>query len=297
MSYTPLDDLNRGNLRTVPSASEDEEQSHRSSSRRDNGTRSALAEPLTANGQASEDPFYVFREDLYRKLEHVDESLAEFLRIVHQTDTSVNTHELKEAKKKLKRSIKTAESTLKDVQMTVQVIENDRQKFQDISDGELYERRSLVHSSRDRLNKTKEEMASEAVKAKMLADERAKAIRRAGADSLGATNDTQRMNTSFIVDSQARTSLLMQHQDETLDELDAAVERVGNIAGNIHAEIGQQNKMLEEMDDDLANVEEELGMVMGKLGKFLQTRDRGQICIILGLTATALVLFLMLAYF
>ena len=209
----------------------------------------------------------------------------------------MNTHELKEAKKKLKRSMKTAESTLKDVQMTVQVIENDRQKFQNISDGELYERRSLVHSSRDRLNKTKEEMASEAVKAKMLADERAKALRRAGADSLGATNDTQRMNTSFIVDSQARTSLLMQHQDETLDELDAAVERVGNIAGHINAEIGQQNKMLEEMDDDLANVEEELGMVMGKLGKFLQTKDRGQICIILGLTATALVLFLLLVYF
>jgi len=193
--------------------------------------------------------------------------------------------------------MKTAESTLKDVQMTVQMIESDRQTFQHISDGELYERRSLVHSSKDRLNKTKEEMASEAVKAKMLADERAKALRRAGANSLGATNDTQRMNTSFIVDSQARTSLLMQHQDETLDELDAAVERVGHIAGNIHVEIGQQNKMLEEMDDDLANVEEELGMVMGKLGKFLQTKDRSQICIILGLTATALVLFLMLVYF
>jgi len=85
MSYTPLDDLNRGKLRTVPSASEDEEQSHRSSSRRDSGTRSALSEPLTSNGQADEDPFYVFREDLYRKLEHVDESLAEYLRIVHQT--------------------------------------------------------------------------------------------------------------------------------------------------------------------------------------------------------------------
>ena len=84
MSYTPLDDLNRGGLRTVPSASEDEEQSHRSSSRLDSGTRSALSEPLTA-AAASEDPFYVFREDLYRKLEHVDESLAEYLRIIHQT--------------------------------------------------------------------------------------------------------------------------------------------------------------------------------------------------------------------
>lgn len=192
--------------------------------------------------------------------------------------------------------MKNAESTLKDVQMTVQVIENDRQKFREISDAELYERRSLVHSSKDRLTKTKEEMSSQAVKAKMLADERAKAIRRAGADSLGATNDTQRMNTAFIVDSQARTSLLMQHQDETLDELDAAVTRVGNIAGHIHEEIGQQNKMLDDMEEDLATAEEELGMVMGKLGKFLQTKDRKEICIILGLTVTAIFLFLMLVY-
>lgn len=155
--------------------------------------------------------------------------------------------------------MKNAESTLKDVQMTVQVIENDRAKFQNITDNELYERRNLVHSSKDRLVKTKEEMNSPAVKAKTLADERAKALRRAGADSLGATNDTQRMNTAFIVDSQARTSLLMQHQDETLDDLDAAVTRVGNIAGHISEEIGQQNKMLDEMEDDLANVEEELG--------------------------------------
>lgn len=193
--------------------------------------------------------------------------------------------------------MKNAESTLKDVQMTVQVIENDRQKFREISDAELYERRSLVHSSKDRLTKTKEEMSSEAIKAKMLADERAKAIRRAGADSLGATNDTQRMNTAFIVDSQARTSLLMQHQDETLDELDAAVTRVGNIAGHINEEIGQQNKMLDDMEEDLATAEEELGMVMGKLGKFLQTKDRKEICIILGLTVTALLLFLILVYF
>jgi len=31
------------------------------------------------------DPYYVFRDDLLRKLELVDESMAEFLRVVHQT--------------------------------------------------------------------------------------------------------------------------------------------------------------------------------------------------------------------
>lgn len=48
-----------------------------------------LSEPLTqgasGSSQSPDDPFYLFRSDLYRKLEAVDESLAEFLRVVHQT--------------------------------------------------------------------------------------------------------------------------------------------------------------------------------------------------------------------
>jgi hypothetical protein len=48
-----------------------------------------LKRPLTSpdleSGGHDDDPFYVFREDLYRKLDLVDESLQEYLRIVYQT--------------------------------------------------------------------------------------------------------------------------------------------------------------------------------------------------------------------
>jgi hypothetical protein len=47
-----------------------------------------LSEPLTSgdnHGTGQDDPYYVFRSDLYRKLESVDESLAEYLRVIHQT--------------------------------------------------------------------------------------------------------------------------------------------------------------------------------------------------------------------
>ena len=44
-----------------------------------------LKEPLTGAMHHDDDPFYVFREDLYRKLDLVDDGLAEFLRLVHQT--------------------------------------------------------------------------------------------------------------------------------------------------------------------------------------------------------------------
>lgn len=190
--------------------------------------------------------------------------------------------------------MKNAESTLKDVHMTVQVVEGDREKFSHIDDKELYERTALVHTSRDRLQRAKQDMQSEAVKAKLLQDERAIAARRA--NTMGAKTDAERENTALIVDSQARQSLLMQHQDETLDELDVAVTRVSEMAGNIGEEIGQQNKMLTEMEEDLTNVEEELGMVMGKLAKFLKTKDTWQLGTILCLMATTVILFFLVLY-
>jgi hypothetical protein len=57
---------------------------------------SELSEPLTANsitsvpvdeesGADPGDPYFVFRADLKKKLELVDESLAEYLRVVNET--------------------------------------------------------------------------------------------------------------------------------------------------------------------------------------------------------------------
>lgn len=70
---------------SLPYADADEMSSSISFSSSRKGPSSALSEPLRGNGDESEDPFFVFREDMNRKLELVDEGLAEYLRIVHQT--------------------------------------------------------------------------------------------------------------------------------------------------------------------------------------------------------------------
>lgn len=266
---------------------------------------SELSEPLTTSGSIVDeelgssvagDPYFVFRKDLQRKLELVDESLADFLRIVHETDTAVNTHEYKDSKRQLKRHIKNADSTLKDVQTTVQLVEAGRDKFPHIDDAQLFERQSLVRTSRERISKAKEEISSEGVKLKLLEDERNKAVRRSGDGLLGARTDAERKNTSFVLDNQAQTSMLMEQQDETLDELGNAVSRVGEMAEGISEEIQQQNKMLDQLDEDLTNVEEELGMVMGKLAKFLKTKDKWQLRTILTLSLIVFILFFLVLY-
>ena len=73
----------------------------------------------------------------------------------------MNVHEFKDSKKQLKRNLKNAESTLRDVLSTVQAVEKDRDKFAHIDDAQLYERKALVNTSKDRLIKAKEERRNE----------------------------------------------------------------------------------------------------------------------------------------
>lgn len=95
MSYAPLDDVSgmSKNASIIVHHENDDEDDARTLSLSSNGinnsstNRQALSEPLTngSHGHIFPDPFYVFREDLYRQLESVDDSLAEYLRVVYQT--------------------------------------------------------------------------------------------------------------------------------------------------------------------------------------------------------------------
>jgi hypothetical protein len=76
MQYTTLGDVESDGVMRIS-----EESSPLSrSTRNGHGPNPSLEQPLT-----EEDPFYVFREDLYRKLDLVEDGLTEYLRLVHQT--------------------------------------------------------------------------------------------------------------------------------------------------------------------------------------------------------------------
>jgi syntaxin 6 len=281
---------------------------------------------------AQDDPFFIFRGDLVKKLLVVEGQLDRYLEVVRTTvssystfaliwfinsthfdipmlktsyqDTATNTHEIKETKKLLKRHLKAAESTLSDLETTIRVVEKNRSKFPHISDVEVNSRRNFVSDSQARIQNSRDEMQSNEVKDKLLSDEKAKTARRKA-----LTNNSSKINKSTrqsLTDdlhleeegeaSRSETMLMMQQQDDTLDGLSSAVTRVSHMAGTIHEEIETQNKMLTELEDDLVDAEEQLGTVMGKLGKLLKTKNRCQIGLILILSLVVLVLFFLVLY-
>lgn len=210
----------------------------------------------------------------------------------------MNTQELKDTKKQLKRHIKNSESTLKDLQTTIHLVERQRVKFSLlITTEELMARKEFIVSSQSKIYQTKNAMNSSEVKQKIIEDERALACRRMslknnnGGDSNGMQEDEEN-----LVNQTANAHLILKQQDETLDELDDAVVRVGTMADTIHTEIKHQTYMLDDLEEDLQDAEEKLGFVMGKLGKFLKTKNRCQLGTILCLMLIVLVLFFLVLY-
>lgn len=250
---------------------------------------------------AQDDPFHIFRGDLVKKLLLVEGQLERYLEVIQTTDTATNTHEIKETKKQLKRHLKAAESTLSDLETTIRVVERNRSKFPHISDEEVANRRSFVTDSKSRIQHSKDEMQSDKVKDKLLKDEQAKTARRKALSNNNNQSKIPQHDNDLRMQeegdtSRSETMLMMQQQDDTLDGLSSAVTRVSHMAGTIHEEIETQNKMLTELEDDLADAEEQLGVVMGKLGKLLKTKSRCQIGLILILSLIVLVLFFLVLY-
>ena len=208
----------------------------------------------------------------------------------------MNTHEVKDVKKQLKRHIKHAESTLKDIQTINKLVEKQSDKFPNIGEVELNDRTTFVSKSLTQITHVKQSMNSDNVKNKIIADERSLAIRRAGGTNSSAQSQLEKENTAFLVNNTTQTQLMMKQQEETLDDLDDAVIRVTNMADGIHSEITSQNKLLDELDDDLQHAEENLGLVMGKLAKLLKTQNKCQLATIMTLTLVVIVLFFLVIY-
>lgn len=291
------------------------------------GASSSISSPIssptstatTKSYISEDDPFYLFRSDLTKKISSVDTELNNYLNIVQTTDTAVNTHQIKETKKQLKRHIKHAESTLNDLETTVRVVDKQRHKFPHINDIELTDRKEFVNEAKDRIATAKLDMISDVVRDKFVSDERALNERRRRDGGNGSSNGVSSANGTFANNGYAKASsdiesgnsststsannperaetvLMMQQQDETLDDLDLAVTRVGYMAETIHEEIDTQNVMLKNLEEDLADAEEQLGVVMGKLAKLLKTKNKCQIGLIIILSLIVLLLFFLVIY-
>lgn len=89
----------------------------------------------------------------------------------------------------------------------------------------------------------------------------------------------------------------MKKQDEGLEMLSQSADRLGKMSMNISEELNNQNRMLDEMDNDLDAAGDSLDMITNKTKELIEKSGGKQNCmLIVCLTITVVVLFLLIIY-
>jgi len=97
--------------------------------------------------------------------------------------------------------------------------------------------------------------------------------------------------------SSRRPQQQLKQQDEGLDMLSKSAERLGALSMGISEELGQQNKMLDGMEDDLDKATQRLDFVTKKTQEMIKRSGGKQnFLIIVGLIVVAFILILLILY-
>mmetsp|Transcript_12993 Transcript_12993/g.27476 ORF Transcript_12993/g.27476 Transcript_12993/m.27476 type:complete len:139 (-) Transcript_12993:468-884(-) len=101
----------------------------------------------------------------------------------------------------------------------------------------------------------------------------------------------------FISREIRQQQLQMKQQDEGLEMLGQSAERLSKISLGIHEELGHQNKMLDEMEDDLENATTNMNLVTMKTKELIKkSGGKRNFCIIVILSIIVVVLLFLIVY-
>ena len=117
-------------------------------------------------------------------------------------------------------------------------------------------------------------------------------MRRASGATIGDDDD----DDDFYSNSQGAAEqqrLLMREQDDTILALGASVERVQGMALRVNEELAEQNRMIDEIDEDVERTDSRLKGLHGTLRKLSRDSDRGKYAVICCLMALLIVLTFM----
>lgn len=233
------------------------------------------------------DPYFAIKEKLSKGLTDVEAGLSMWLTLVEKRNTATSP-EFKSADKDMHKKLKKLQAdTLKMETACVTLPTNERAKFPNITDEDLMERRETVDSFKLKLSEMKQKMNNNEIRKKLKADRD---------EAHPEIAKKEKENTSFLADHQQQQAQIVQQQDRNLRELGQGVTRLQDIATTINVELDVQDKMLDDLDEDMDKAEEKMNIVMEGLAKLLKTRDTKQLCCIVVLVLILIILCALVIY-
>eukprot|EP00871_Galdieria_phlegrea_P004212 jgi/Galph1/4792/GphlegSOOS_G3439.1 len=236
------------------------------------------------------DPFYVVRDEVEHSLESIREYFEQWKRLFHSVNTATS-EEFDWLNSKLQNLLRGVYIDLQELQKTVNVVERSPDRF-NISISEVESRKRFVNGTLQELEKVKSTLQSTETKRKMEQDKltvTGGALMTKKSSVLNderkarAAKNMERLNDVYIQDESQRQELLIQEQDQNLDELANAVVRIGNMGKEIHQELNEHNRMLDDVEGRFDTTRGRLQILQGRVTRLVRETGRGQLCWIVGL--------------
>lgn len=110
-----------------------------------------------------------------------------------------------------------------------------------------------------------------------------------------ATSNQNDENQVFIEDQMQVQESIMRRQDEELEHLKNAVERIGEMGLGMHETLEEQGQLLDQLGDDMDDTMSRFKVVRRRLDRFVEETGPKQFCTILILAATFIFLTFLVA--
>lgn len=241
---------------------------------------------------AQTDPYYVAKEEVQAAVGKLQDMLVEWKRLLQEENTA-RSRRFQEIHSEISGELVQLDYDLKDITATINMVEENRAKFNYCSDAEITSRKDFVKSSLAAIRVIQDTISSRHTQAKMEADKR----QLLGTSNRGSQEPDRRIqqeNENFLSRQRQDQQQIVAQQDETLTQISQSAQRLGEAARTINLELQDQQHMLEELDKDVDKETEKLNFVMKRMGRLLKTGDSKQLCLIIGLFVLMVVLIFLL---
>jgi len=250
-----------------------------------------------------QDPFYVVKDEVEQSVNGITALYERWQELLKNTNTAQND-EFKWTTNQLRTGIKSVEWDLQDLEETIGIVENNRQRFK-LEQSEVDSRKKFISETQYVIRKMKEDLNNAQSKGKMDNDNRdalgiksKNNVRNDVPDRYSAVDEAIRSDNDAFIRNQGQVQEQIIHsQDQELDELGNVVHTLGEMGSSIQTELEQQGSILSDLEAGVDRTAGRLSAVMRRVNKLLEsTSERVQWCLIIVLTLILVGLVIIVFY-
>lgn len=249
------------------------------------------------------DPYYVARDEVQSMVKEARSAHEEWKRLL-QSENTARCRRFQDLNERLPGDLRQIEHILQDITVTIETVEGNRERF-GLADGEITSRKRFVQTSEKAVREIQEGLNDRQLLAKMERDTcEQETSRGASSGPRQGTNARSGVDKDawieghddFLADQRQQQRRILGDQNEELKELLKSTQRLGHIAESMNTELGVQQQLLGDLDQDIERETEHMHFVQRRIGRLLQTSDSNKIWFIIALVVLMLLQLFILLY-